>query len=135
MLLLSLALPRVPLAVCELSYVMPVPGYAGHIRGHRGDGWRSFGTTHWKNAGQASAASDTQPTAHLHPRLRYISLPRFSSRRSLGTSLLPPQAGTIETALVGRLAGLRRKMAVSRCVRTACETMYRARMNCGITPE
>lgn len=33
---------------------MPVPGYAGHIRGHRGDGWKSFGTTHWKNAGKVT---------------------------------------------------------------------------------
>ena len=33
---------------------MPVPGYSGHIRGHRADGWKSFGTTHWKNAGQVT---------------------------------------------------------------------------------
>ena len=42
---------------------MPVPGYSGHIRGHRGDGWKSFGTTHWKNAGQVTGHKPAAATA------------------------------------------------------------------------
>ena len=40
-------------------YAMPVVGYSGHLRNHRGDAWKSFGTTHWKNSGKTG----TKPAA------------------------------------------------------------------------
>lgn len=51
------------LDLSKQPYVMPVPGYSGHIRGHRGDGWKSFGTTHWKNAGQVTGHKPAAATA------------------------------------------------------------------------
>ena len=54
---ISLYLSLIPQLVPHIA--VPVVGYSGHLRNHRGDAWKSFGTTHWKNSG----GTGTKPAA------------------------------------------------------------------------